>query len=52
MYTTEQANTLRQYRAILAEYNSGNIDYQTYVNKTLPLWDRLHTLFEGHQKTS
>lgn len=52
MYTTEQADTLRQYKALLAEYNAGKLDYQTYVDKTLPLWDKLNTLFERHQKTS
>jgi len=52
MYTTEQALILRQYRKILAEYNSGNMDYQTFVDKTLPLWDKLNTLFERYQKTS
>lgn len=52
MYTTEQADTLRQYKALLNDYNTGKLDYQTFVELTLPIWDRLNILFERDQKTS
>lgn len=51
MYTDEQIKTLKEYKAILKDYNEGKISYKEYVDQTLPLWDKLNVLFEKDQKS-
>ena len=45
MYTDEQTQTLKKYKALLQDYNTGKISYQAYVDQTLPLWNKLTKLF-------
>ena len=52
MYTTEQLDALKKYKALLEDYNKGTISYKEYVDQTLPLWDLLNKLFEKDQKSS
>ncbi len=46
MYTDEQTQTLKKYKALLQDYNTGKISYQAYVDQTLPLWNKLNVLFK------
>jgi hypothetical protein len=37
---------LRDYKALLKDYNEGKISYKEFVDQTLPLWNKLNNLFE------
>lgn len=45
MFTPEQAQALKEFKTILEKYNTGQITYTEYVEKTLPLWDKINILF-------
>ncbi len=51
MYTTEQADRLKQYRQILEQYNRGQITYKEFVEASYPVWQDINKLFDLDQKS-